>query len=187
MNKKNMLRLAGALTSLIVFASPAAEKAPDVVNQLMASPVRNLSQADNDTDGAQRWVAWEEGTIDARSSHLALYEKNTNGNIQPVWSTAWPDAWAPSLLMLQEWRWHDRPLLAVTLQFGAAAEQVDIYGLDEKQRPQRLAEKTAATIGWKISASGQRLLVLYEAKPTVLKATCYGWQENTLAVQSCDK
>ncbi|MGG7446988.1 hypothetical protein ACQ3G7_13035 [Kosakonia oryzendophytica] len=186
MNINKWVTTVGMLSGLAILSCPAAETIPDVVNQLMVSPVRNLSQADNDAEGTARWVAWEQGTPDARTSHLALFEKQNNGNIQSVWSTAWPDAWAPSLLMLQEWRWHDRPLLAVTVQFGAAAEQIDIYGLNENNRPQRLTGKTAASISWKINTSGQRLLVLYETKPTVLKATCYGWQENKLAVKSCD-
>lgn len=172
------------ITSIGVQASE--NKTPDAINRIMAEPVRNLSLMDADPQGALRWVVWQEGQADSRVSYLALYQQD-KGAASSVWSTSWPDAWSPALQPLSEWRWQGNALLAVTLQFGAAAEQVELYGLDTQNRPVKLAEKTAASVNWKINEAGQRLLVLYEPKPTILKASCYGWQENTgkLVPQSC--
>lgn len=172
------------ITSVAVQASE--NKTPDAINRIMAEPIRNLSLIDADPQGALRWVVWQEGQVDSRVSYLALYQQG-KGEASSVWSTSWPDAWSPALQPLSEWRWQGNALLAVTLQFGATAEQVELYGLDTRNRPVKLAEKTAASVNWKINEAGQRLLVLYEPKPTILKSSCYGWQENTgkLVPQSC--
>lgn len=172
------------ITSVAVQASE--NKTPDAINRIMAKPIRNLSLIDADPQGALRWVVWQEGQVDSRVSYLALYQQG-KGEASSVWSTSWPDAWSPALQPLSEWRWQGNALLAVTLQFGATAEQVELYGLDTRNRPVKLAEKTAASVNWKINEAGQRLLVLYEPKPTILKSSCYGWQENTgkLVPQSC--
>ncbi|SFE68802.1 hypothetical protein SAMN05216563_107134 [Phytobacter palmae] len=175
----------GFITSGAVQASES--KTPETINRIMAEPLHNLSLLDADPQGELRWVAWQEGEGESRVSSLALF-KQSKGAASSVWSTSWPDAWSPALQPLSEWRWQGNALLAVTLQFGAAAGQVELYGLDTQKRPLKLAEKTAASVGWKINEAGQRLLVLYEPKPTALKASCYGWQENTgkLMPQSCN-
>lgn len=175
----------GFITSVAVQA--AENKTPDAINRIMAEPVRNLSLMDADPQGDLRWVVWQEGRADSSVSYLALF-KQDKGAASSVWSTSWPDAWSPALQPLPEWRWQGNALVAVTLQFGAAAGQVELYGLDTQNRPIKLAEKTAASVSWKINESGQRLLVLYEPKPTALKASCYGWRENTnkLMPQSCN-
>lgn len=177
-----------ALAFIASAAVRAAEnKTPEAINRIMAESVHNLSLMDADPQGALRWVAWQEGQADTRVSYLALFQQG-KGAALSVWSTGWPDAWAPALQPLSEWRWQGNALLAVTLQFGAAAAQIELFGLDAKNRPVHLAEKTAASVGWKINEAGERLLVLYEPKPTALKAICYGWQGNTgkLMPQSCN-
>lgn len=190
MNSQRVISSSRLIPGLFFFACVAAQateqKPPEVIDRIMAEPIPNLSLTNADPRGSLRWVVWEEGSGESRTSHLALFthEKATASS---VWSTSWPDAWAPALQPAPEWRWRDRALLAVTLQFGAAAEQVELYGLDAQNKPVHLAEKTAASIGWKINTAGQRLLVLYEPETTVLKARCYGWQESTgkLVLQQC--
>ncbi|AKL11106.1 TPA: hypothetical protein I8271_000938 [Kluyvera intermedia] len=191
MNNTFGFPFSGGIFALAFIASAAVQasenKKPDVINRIMAEPVHNLSLMDADPQGTLRWVVWQEGQADSRASYLALYQQ-AKGVASPVWSTSWSDAWAPALYSLSEWRWQGNALLAVTLQFGAAAGQVELYGLDAKNQPVQLAEKTAASVGWKINEAGERLLVLYEPKPTTLKASCYGWRENTgkLMPQSCN-
>ena len=85
-------------------------KTPDVINRIMAEPVHNLSLMDADPQGALRWVVWQEGQADSRVSYLALYQQ-AKGSASPVWSTSWPDAWAPALQPLTEWRWQGNALL----------------------------------------------------------------------------
>ena len=191
MNNPFGFPLSGGIFALAFIASAAVwaaeNKTPEAINRIMAEPVHNLSLMDADPQGALRWVAWQEGQADTRVSYLALFQQG-KGAALSVWSTGWPDAWAPALQPLSEWRWQGNALLAVTLQFGAAAAQIELFGLDAKNRPVHLAEKTAASVGWKINEAGERLLVLYEPKPTALKASCYGWQGNTgkLMPQSCN-
>lgn len=184
MSVVQFLRRSGSALALLLLSSCAlADTVPDAVLKIVsASDVRNFAMADASGDDGLRWSVWEEGSRDARTSRLALFTGKKS-----TWSTQWQDAYNPALQVVPDWQWHGHALAAVTLQFGAAAAQLSAYGLDDKKQPVKLFEKEAASIGWLISGKGQRLLALYDAKPTALEATCYGWDESEgkLKMQPC--
>ncbi len=161
-----------ALSSLPFFTLASA--VPDVVSNIISAPdIHNFSMADVTPQDGIRWSVWEDGGSDSRISHLVLFTGKKS-----IWSVQWSDAYNPVLQILPEWQWHGHPVAAVTLQFGAAASQLALYGLDEKYQPVRLLEKESASMGWIINENGQRLLALYDPKPTALKATCYAWNDS---------
>jgi hypothetical protein len=156
------------------------------VLQAAASPVSDLTFTDADPDGQRRWGAWAEGRKGETRVHLGLFARQP-GSATLQWSQSWKDAYDPSLRSAPEWRYRGQPVLALTLRFGAAAQQVDLFGLDADQPPQLLAEKDAAAIGWIVSADGRLLLALYDANPTALTPGCFGWREQSgeLAAEKC--
>lgn len=160
-----------------------ASEVPDAVSKIISAPdIRNFSMADAAVRDGGRWGVWEDGGSDTRISHLVFFAGKKS-----VWSVQWQDACNPVLQILPEWQWRGHPVAAVTLQFGAAAVQLVVYGLDDKNQPVWLFEKEAASIGWIINENGQRLLALYNSKPTALKAACYVWNDSTgnLNLQPC--
>ncbi|WP_039055376.1 hypothetical protein [Enterobacter sp. Bisph1] len=178
------LRRSGSALALLFLSScTLANTVPDAVLKIVsATDVRNFTMAEASVEDGMRWGIWEEGSSDARTSYLALFADKKS-----IWSTQWQDAYNPALQIVPDWQWHGHAVAAVTLQFGAAAVQLSVYGLDDKKQPVKLFEKDAASIGWLISDKGQRLLALYDAKPTTLVATCYSWNESAgkLNTQPC--
>ncbi|MDR3439103.1 hypothetical protein [Telmatospirillum sp.] len=178
------LMLVGALHGR---AANAAQDAPPIaVVGAVGAQIDDLSVTDADTSGAIRWATWSDGDQTGRATHLALFARR-DGTATLSWSTTWKDAYHPTLRSTAEWAYRGHPVLAVTVQFGAGAEQIDLYGLDEAFRPMLLVEKEAASVGWMIGKNGKLLLMLYSPSPTVLKATCYGWQgdKGTIAREPC--
>ncbi len=166
-------RLGSALALIILSFCACASAVPDAVSKIVsATDVRNFAMADASIEEGIRWSVWEEGSSDARTSHLALFMGKKS-----AWSAQWQDAYNPALQVVTDWQWYGHAVAAVTVQFGAAAVQLSVFGLDDKKRPVKLFEKDAASIGWLISDKGQRVLALYDAKPTALQATCYQWDE----------
>ena len=65
-------------------------------------------------------------------------------------------------------------MLAVTMQFGATAEEVSLFGLTAG-KPVKLTRVLAKAVSWMISREGGLLLVLYNAKAAQLRPNCYKW------------
>jgi hypothetical protein len=104
--------------------------------------------------------------------HLALYRDAQ----RRVWSNDWPDAYDPQIRRPARWVYNGHPIVAVMMQFGAAAEQVDLFGLGPGERPVLLAEKLAATLDW-AEAKGAAELQLQDASAGTLSAPhCFAWR-----------
>ncbi|MDR2154654.1 MAG: hypothetical protein LBE78_06475 [Burkholderiaceae bacterium] len=142
-----------------------------------------------DAGTAGRWVVWTHGApADDRSVTLSLVGPRGHKS----WSRTWAGgAYAPALRSLPQWRYAGAAVLALTVQFGAAAEEVHLFGL-AKGRPVELFSELADTVGW-IFAPGdlndELVLLLYNTHPdsTTQVPSCYRWNDSEakLAKRNC--
>ena len=176
-----MMRAVAVLLLTIACANAAhaapAFVAPGTSDQLVAQVagrLHDLALADADVDGKARWALWSEGPPGETTVRLAMFSVD-NGRTTSVWRAVWPHAYEPVLRPTPEWSYAGRQLLAATFHYGAAAEELELYGLDKAARPVRLVERLANAVEWTISPSGELLVVLYDRPASALVATCYGW------------
>jgi hypothetical protein len=180
MVKNNIFQLIGGfsiLISSIAYSADEIKLSPaDPIAQTMIVLNGRVSIAEANDNGEMRWATWEDKSDKSKGVYLSLYsiEKKT---AKQLWSTSWPDAYRPVMRVLTEWTWHDHPTVAVTMQFGAAAAQVDLYGLDGNNKAIRLAEILTSDIEWAVNKDEDTLLIASDATPNGLKAKCYGWDE----------
>jgi hypothetical protein len=128
------------------------------------------------------WAAWSNQAGPSPSVRLALFDTRKSP-AEAVWSQSWPGAYDPRFVALTPWVSARHPVYALTMQFGAAAEQVDLFGLDSAGRPARLAEKLGAEIGF-IVAADQSALVVYQTPHVALVPSCYEWSDRGKLVAS---
>jgi len=186
-----MLPMLRAFALLGLYASPALA-APALgplggsVETLAKMPFSGLSMANANFSGSLRWTAWAEGPARSQTVRLALLDTAPITSAA-IWATAWPDAYGAGLRPAPEWQFAGHQLMAVTMQFGAAAAQIDFYGLDAKNQPVRLAEKLGAAIGWAVDSSGDLILIVYSMPDSSLVPACFGWNPTTsqLAPATC--
>jgi hypothetical protein len=157
-------------------AAPALGPLGSRVIAAAEAPFHGLTIEDADPAGALRWAAWGEGTAGAQMVRLALLNHGAAGGA--LWAMSWPDAYDPGIQPTPEWRFAGHPVLALTMQFGAAAEQIDLFGLDSENHPVRLAEKLAAAIGWSVNASGDLVMIVYSLPASALVPACFGWNSS---------
>ena len=127
-------------------------------------------------EGTLRWAAWQLGAPPSQSVRLAFYDA-THAPARPLWSVGWPDAYNP-LVQATGWTHAGRPVLALTMQFGAAAQQVDLYGLDAASHPVRMAEMLGAAVGWVVHPD-RTVLIVYQTPVSALVPHCFDWQDRT--------
>ena len=155
----------------------------DQVVAQVAARLHDLALADADVDGKARWAFWSEGRLGDTTVQLALFSVD-NGRATSIWRAAWPHAYEPVLRPTPEWSYAGRPVLAATFHYGAAAEELELYGLDKAGRPSHLVERLASAVDWTISPSGDLLAVLYDRPASALVATCYGWNGQAAVLKS---
>ena len=127
-----------------------------------------------DAGAAGRWVIWTDGTAPDTTVTLALVSPDK----QAVWSEKWASAYTPTLRPLPEWQHANSAMLAVTMQFGAMAEEVSLFGLTAG-KPVKLTSVLAKAVSWMISREGDLLLVLYNTTKTAhLRPNCYKWDDS---------
>ena len=147
-----------------------------------AGRFHDLTVTDADAVGARRWAVWSDGAPGDTTTRLALLSID-GARAMPVWRAVWPHAYSPALRPTPEWSFGGRALLAVTFQYGASAEALELYGLDGATSPVRLVEKLSNAVGWTASPSGELLLILYDRPASALVASCYGWNAGTTALR----
>jgi hypothetical protein len=167
-------------------AAPALGPLGGSVETISKMPFSGLNIEAANSSGSLRWAAWGEGPAGSQTVRLALLD-TAGTTTTALWATAWPDAYGAALRPTPEWQFAGHQLMAITMQFGAAAEQIDIYGLDEKNQPVRLAEKLGAAIGWAADSSGDLILIVYSMPDSALVPACFGWNPATsqLSPASC--
>jgi hypothetical protein len=131
---------------------------------------------DEGSDSPLRWAAWDERLQQRSTARLALMHAPGQQQTPPVMVER-QDAYAPSMVRLHAWRYGAHPVLAWTYQYGAAAQTLELYGLDSQDRPVLLGQMSGALITWDINRHGRMLAHVYEQDNARLTASCYGWQQ----------
>lgn len=175
-----LLWLSGCVLPL---SAPAAAPLEEAVSAIVATGLPAFAVQEIPGRPALRWVVWGG---QGEAVRLGLWE-NGSGTAKQLWSQDWPDAFSPEMRVLPEWRYGDAPVLALVTRYGAAAAQVDIFGLDGQNRPVHMGAQTGAEIAWGVSPAGHLALSVYQASPTRLKPECFGWRSNPagLVAESC--
>ena len=121
------------------------------------------------------WAAWLDQIASSRSVHLALFDGGKTP-AQAVWSRAWADAYDPQFIQVAPWSHAGLPVYALTLRFGAEAQQVDLVGLDAAGKPALLAEKLGAAIGLVLEAE-KAVVIVYQTPKVALVPSCFEWRD----------
>jgi hypothetical protein len=159
----------------------AVLQASDEIVAQAAASFHDLTLVDADSSGARRWGVWSVGAPGSSKVELALF-RTDEGRATPVWRKEWPNGYAPTLRLTPEWTAKGQPLIAVTFQYGAAAEELSLYTLDAKGQPTLLLEKLSSLANWTTSANGDLLLTLYDRPASALVPSCFAWDDRTAAL-----
>jgi hypothetical protein len=188
MNLRRVLFVALSMAVILqrALAAPALGPLGGKVETISKMPFSGLNIEDANPSGTLRWAAWGDGPAGSQTVRLALLDPAPSSTMA-LWATAWPDAYGAALRPTPEWQFAGHQLMAITMQFGAAAEQIDLYGLDARNQPVRLAEKLGAAIGWAVDSSGDLVLIVYSMPDSALVPACFGWNPATsqLAPANC--
>lgn len=179
------LRTVAVLLSLLWCARPDrsyADQAQDehTLKSIAFSPLNELHiiGADVDADKHLRWAVWSEASEQGSSVRLALVANTVHGP-KIVSSLIRDGAFEPTLIRVQNWRHGKHPVIALAYRQGAAAEQVEIYGLDDHDSLVQLASVLGEQIEWRIGDKGQSVMSVYSKPHGRLVAVCYEWQHPT--------
>lgn len=137
-----------------------------------------------DPSGCRSWVAWVERGRLGRSVVLTLREAGQSGGRQ-LWEDDWRDAYKAALRIVPDWRRDGRPLLALTLRYGAAAQEVVLSAPDGAHPPRRVAERPASAMEWRVDAQGGTLLAALDRNGSALPPTCLRWNGDALMPTPC--
>ena len=137
--------------------------------------------ADTDNDKHLRWTVWSQTSAQGMTVKLALVE-NTSKGPAVLYTMERKEAYEPDIKRIVGWRYGKHPVLALTYHQGAAAEQVELYGLANNNQPVRLDQRLGEVIIWGISPQGQTLLGVYSKPEGRLLPTWYLWQEESHAL-----
>ncbi|PZN71649.1 MAG: hypothetical protein DM484_25870 [Candidatus Methylumidiphilus alinenensis] len=139
--------------------------------------------ADTENDKYWRWAAWSESSENGPSVKLALLNHKTK-NVDIKWYSDKQDAYGPVITRVVNWRHGQHPILVLTYRQGAEAQQVELYGLDEKNRPLLLDKRLGEQIEWRIGIQGETVLSIYSKPYGHLVPVCYGWQDEKKRLES---
>jgi hypothetical protein len=134
-----------------------------------------LSIADASDGTGLRWAAWSDRTASSGSVRLVLFDSRKTP-AEPVWAKAWPDAYDPQFVQVAPWAHAGHPVYALTMHFGAEAQQVDLIGLDAAGKPVILSEKLGAAIGLVLEAE-KAAVIVYQTPKVALVPDCFEWRE----------
>ncbi len=174
----------------------ATAATPDSASVALSEPLKNvvfspvaelhIIGVDKDDDRQLRWVTWGERTDQSSIARLMVVS-NSAQSPNTLSSVERRDAYAPAIVRAHPWRYGKHPVLAWTYQQGAAAQTLELYGLDDKDQLVKLDEVSGALIEWSVNKQGKMLANIYEQANARLTASCYGWQEkqHKLAEVSC--
>lgn len=169
-----------------------AEPVPVVMNEALKSVVfspageLHIIGVDKDDDQQLRWITWGERSEQSSTARLAVVSNSAQGP-NTLSSVERRDAYAPSIVRAHPWRYGKHPVLAWTYQYGAAAQTLELYGLDDKEQLVKLDEASGALITWSVNSQGKMLANVHEQANARLSANCYDWQEkrHKLVKASC--
>ncbi len=137
---------------------------------------------ESDSDQRLRWATWGIHSKGGMSIVLALLTKTSNG-MSILWSMEKHDCYEPQLIRLTSWRYGQYPIVALSFQYGALSEQLELYGIDLKTQPKKLGEKIGEKIEWSISATGEGIMVVHSKSKNGIMQTCYRWNNKALSLE----
>jgi hypothetical protein len=137
--------------------------------------------ADVDSDKSLRWAVWSEYAAQGMMVKLALVKNTATGPVV-LHALERKGAYEPTITRITDWRHGKHPVLAFTYHQGAAAEQVELIGLDTSNQPVQLDQRLGEIVGWAISPQGQTLLGIYARPESRLVPTWYRWNEKARAL-----
>jgi hypothetical protein len=125
-----------------------------------------------------RWAVWSQKSAQGMMVKLALLKNTATGPVV-MYTLERKDAYEPDIKRIINWRYGKHPVLALTYHQGAAAEQVELYGVAYNNQPVRLDQRSGEVVGWSISSGGEALLGIYTKPEGRLKPTWYRWHEES--------
>ena len=137
-----------------------------------------------DASGRRRWAAWVERGRMGRTVALVLRTAAPEGGRQ-LWSDRWPDAYEPALRVISDWRHGGRPLVALTMRYGAGAQEAVLVADGGTGSPRRVAERLASAIEWRQDARGCTVLVAFGRDGSALVPECLSWDGHALMTIGC--
>ena len=131
-----------------------------------------------------QWAASIERGRMGQAVILVLRTAASDGGRQ-LWSDRWPDAYEPALRVIPDWRHGGFPLVALTLRYGAGAQEAVLLAQGGTGSPRRVAERLASVIEWRQDARGRTLLVAFGRNGSALVPECFDWNGRALATVGC--
>jgi len=175
-------RMGLACCLYVAIAGPAAASKysagfPNFVTEkAFSTEGMHIIGVESDKDQELRWATWGKRSKHGPSIVLALLKKTKKG-VSVLWSIEKLDGYEPAIKRIPSWRYGRHPVLALTFQYGALAAQVELYGLDEKERPTPIVEKLGESIEWSVSSHGEELMNIYSNSADQIIQHCYRWEK----------
>ncbi|MEN6509130.1 MAG: hypothetical protein ABFD63_10190 [Smithella sp.] len=167
---------------ILPFPSVSAESTPlkndCTIIGLDLSTLNELQIIDaGSRDDFLHWAVWSQKSEGGLSVKLALLKYTDKGPVV-LQMLERKDAYEPSIKRIYQWRFGKYPVLALTYQYGAAAEQLEILGIDNNSRPVLLDEQLGDVIQWG-TCKGQIIVGIYSRPEGQLVPSWYRWREET--------
>ena len=132
--------------------------------------------ADPGISESRHWVAWDHGIGNGQSVHLALC--TTPGVC--IWHKTWPHAYSPVVTYIPELTSDNEAIFLLILDYGAEAQDAEIYGLREKGLPKLLDHRSSSQVS--LTADGEHLH-LRHTPDSVPAEECLGWATKALKLE----
>jgi hypothetical protein len=152
------------LICLLLVLYAGSSPAKGLLSQLFQARVVTLQVLSVDNGADLRYATWSDNT----DVHLAVIEQ-----AKLTAKITIHEAYQPMLRKIESWQYNKHPVLAFTYRQGAAAEFVELYGIDPKNQFVQLAQILGEQIEWRIGNNGETLLVVYSKPDAVLTPSCY--------------
>ncbi len=176
-----------AAMSYVSAAQPTngAFKEISATARFFASEIQVIG-VDVEGDKRLRFATWQEGEGEHTRVRMALMD--TTGNLESapvVFDREY--AYGPRVRRVVNWQFGGHPVLAVVYQQGAAAAQIELFGVDSGPALASLDQRLGEEIEWRIGKDGGLLLSVYTKQKGSLVANCYRWHEKShrLVNHSC--
>jgi hypothetical protein len=143
---------------------------------LSAANDLHIVGVDRDDDKKLRWLAWSESAHQTKTANLTLVADTAQGP-KAVFHTERKDAYDVEVRRVYAWRHGQHPILAFSYREGAAAQQIEFYGIEADGTPVKLDEQSGEDITWSADRNGELLLVAYNKPTGRLVPSYYRWDD----------
>lgn len=163
---------------LTIYASTSLAKQDGMLNNLLFSQATALQILNADNTNL-RYATWSENSD---VYLVVIKQKKITAKITIA------DAYQPNFREIVSWQYQKHPVLVLTYRQGAAAELVELYGINTQNELILLAQILGEQIEWRIGKNGETLLSVYTKPEGALIATCYQFDNKShkLSPSQCD-